>query len=83
MAPRFKVKVLQTSKLLKNIAVITVVSLSFFLILFSKSDLFIINGIKHISSSVVNPVSNIISSPIRILSNLVNGYQFIFLFNQI
>ena len=75
MAPRFKVKVLQTSKLLKNIAVITVVSLSFFLILFSKSDLFIINGIKHISSSVVNPVSAIISSPIRILSNLVNEYN--------
>ena len=75
MAPRFKVKVLQTSKLLKNIAVITVVSLSFFLILFSKSDLFIINGIKHISSSVVNPVPAIISSPIRILSNLVNEYN--------
>ena len=75
MAPRFKVKALQTSKVLKNITIITVVLLSFFLILFSKSDLIIINSIKNISSSIANPVTVIISSPVKILSNLANQYN--------
>ena len=75
MAPKFKVKVIQTSKLLKNIAIITIVILSFFLIIFSKSDLFLINGIKNISSTVVTPVTKILSSPVKILSNVANEYN--------
>ena len=75
MAPRFKVRVFQVSKLLKNITVVSVVVLSFFLILFSKSDLFIINNLKNISSTIINPASQIISSPFKIFSNLVNQYE--------
>ena len=75
MAPRFKVKVFQTSKILKNITVITVVLLSFFLILFSKSDLFLINTIKNISYTIINPITYIISSPVKILSNITNEYN--------
>ena len=74
MAPKFKVKVLQVSKIFKNIAIISVVILSFFLVIFSKSDLFIINSIKNISTSYINPITSIISSPIKIISNLANEY---------
>ena len=75
MAPKFKVKVLNTSKLLKNTAIISVVILSFFLIFFSKSDYILINGIKNISSSFISPVTRIISSPLNIISNLRYEYN--------
>ena len=75
MAPRFKVNVFQTSKLIKNFTVVTIVLLSFFLIIFSKSDLILINNIKIISSSFINPVTNIISSPLKIISNVTNEYN--------
>ncbi len=75
MAPKFKVKVLATTKLIKNTTIITVVLLSFFLILFSKSDIFIINSIKYFSSSVINPFTTIVSSPIKILSSINREYK--------
>ena len=75
MAPKFKVRVFQTSKLIKNITIISVVILSFFLILFSKSDLILINGIKNFSSTVVNPLTVVISSPFKFVSNLANEYN--------
>ena len=75
MAPKFKVSVFQTAKLLKNITILTVVTLSFFLILFSKSDLFIINAIKNISNTIVNPATTIISSPLKIITNITNEYN--------
>jgi rod shape-determining protein MreC len=75
MAPRFKVRILATSKILKNISIISIVLLSFFLVLFSKSDLFLINSIKNISSTIINPITSIISSPIRIITNLTNEYD--------
>ncbi len=74
MAPKFKVRVLETSKILKKITIISVVLLSFFLIFFSKSDLFLINGIKNFSTAIVNPITKIVSSPIKIVSNLL--YEF-------
>ena len=75
MAPRFKVKVFPTAKIIKNISIITVVLLSFILILFSKSDLFLVNAIKNLSSSIINPATTIISSPVKIASNLVDEYN--------
>ena len=75
MASRFKVSVVQTSKLLKNITIITIVILSFFLIIFSKSDLFIINSVKDISSNIINPVTKIISSPVKVMTNIVNEFN--------
>ena len=75
MAPRFKVKAIHTSKLLKNIAVISVVILSFFLVLFSKSDIFLINTIKNISSNFISPITKVISFPINTVSNLANQYS--------
>ena len=75
MAPKFKVNQLQASKLIKNITIITLVSLSFFLILFSKSDLILINNIKNLSATIVNPATVIISSPFRIISNIANEYN--------
>ena len=75
MAPRFKVKVFQSSKLFKNITIITVVTLSFFLVLFSKSDLVLINGIKNMSTTIINPITIIISSPVKFISNIANEYN--------
>ena len=75
MAPKFKARVLSTSKILKNASIITIVLLSFFLVLFSKSDYVIINSIKYISSSFIGPATKIISSPINIISNLANEYN--------
>ena len=75
MASKFKVRVISTSKILKNFTVITIVLLSFFLILFSKSDIFLINGIKNVSYTIINPVTNVISAPVKVLSNLANEYD--------
>ena len=75
MAPKFKVKVIPTSKILKNSAIISVVLLSFFLILFSKTDYIIINSIKTVTSDFITPITKIVSSPIKILSNLNSEFQ--------
>ena len=75
MVSRFKVRVIPKSKIIKNFAVVTIVFLSFFLILFSKSDLIIINIIKNLSYTVVNPVTNVVSSPVRFVSQLANEYN--------
>ena len=75
MAPKFQVKVLNTVKLLKNISIISIVALSFFLVLFSKSDYYIIGGIKSISYNVVTPISKLVSSPIYLISNIKNEYR--------
>ena len=75
MAPKFKVKVLQTSKILKNTTIISVVLLSFFLILFSKSDIYLLNSIKNFSTTFIHPITKVISSPFKIISNLANEYQ--------
>ena len=75
MAPRFKVKVLQTSKILKNAAIISIVLLSFFLVFFSKSDYLLINSIKSISSNTITPITKVISSPLNFISNLANEFN--------
>ena len=75
MANRFKVSVISSSKVLKNITVISIVLLSFFLILFSKSDLFLINSVKNLTINIINPLTSIISSPTKLISNLVSEYN--------
>ena len=75
MAPRFKVRALTTSKVFKNVTIISIVLLSFFLIFFSKSDYFIINNIKNFSTSVVNPFTKVLSAPFTGISNVVNEYK--------
>ena len=75
MAPKFKARVLSTSRILKNIMIISIVLISFFLVLFSKSDYILINSIKNASSSFIGPITKIISSPITIISNFKNEYN--------
>ena len=75
MAPKFKVKVIPTSKILKNTAVVSIIFLSFFLILFSKSDIYLINGIKNLTTTVVVPITKIVSSPTYILSNITSEFN--------
>ena len=75
MAPKFRIKVFQISSFIKNFTIVSIVTLSFLLVFFSKSDLYLINGLKNISSSVIIPITKIISLPINTLSNFVNEYK--------
>ena len=75
MTPKFKVKVNSSKKLFKNILVITISLFSFFLVFFSKSDYFLINNIKTISSDIVSPISRFVSAPIYVISNLKSEFD--------
>ena len=75
MAPRFRIRAIAKNKIISRITVSFIVFLSFFLIFFSKSDYFIINQIKNISSEYVNPVTKVISLPIIITSNTINRFK--------
>ncbi len=75
MAPKFQIKVFQISNLVKNFTIISIVTLSFLLVFFSKSDLYLINGIKNLSSSIITPITRFISAPINVFSNLVDEYN--------
>ena len=75
MAPKFQIKVFQISSFIKNLTIISIVTLSFLLVFFSKSDLYLINGIKNISNSVIIPITKVISAPVNIFSNFVDEYK--------
>ena len=75
MATKFRIKVFQISSFVKNFTIISIVTLSFLLVFFSKSDLYLINGLKNISSSVIIPITRIISLPVNTLSNFVDEYK--------
>ena len=75
MAPRFRVTVFPITKILKNITIVSVILLSFFLVLFSKTDYFLINGIKNISTGIINPIAKIVSAPIGAISNIAYEYD--------
>ena len=75
MAPKFQIKVFQISSFVKNFTIISIVTLSFLLVFFSKSDLYLINGIKNISSSVIIPITRVISAPLNVFSNFVDEYN--------
>ena len=75
MAPKFQIKVFQLSRFLKNFTIISVISLSFLLVFFSKTDYYVIYGIKNISSSVVVPFTRFISAPLNAFSNFVDEYN--------
>ncbi len=75
MAPKFQIKAFQITSLVKNFIIISIITLSFLLVLFSKSDLYLINGIKNISSSVIIPITRVISAPLNAFSNFVDEYN--------
>ena len=75
MAPKFQIKVFQLSKFVKNFTIISVVTLSFLLVFFSKTDYYFINGIKNVSSSIIVPITRFISAPVNTLSNFVDEYE--------
>ena len=77
MALSFKVKALSRSKVLKNIFLSSIFLLSFLLILFSKSDYFVVNKIKTISNTFFHPITSFIVAPVKLANNLQNQfYQF-------
>ena len=75
MAPKFQIKVFQLSRFVKNFTIISVVTLSFLLVFFSKTDYYLISGIKNLSSSVVIPITRFISAPINVFSNFIDEYN--------
>ena len=64
-------KIFIKSKSIKNSTVPILFILTFILVLFNKTDYFLINKIKNSGADVIIPISKIISYPIDLLSNSV------------
>jgi len=75
MTPTFKIKSISKSKILSSASTSIVFIFSFLLIFFSKSDYYLVNQFKLISSEIVNPVTKIVSLPVSITSNTINRFQ--------
>ena len=75
MAPKFQIKVFQLSRFVENFTIISVVTLSFLLVFFSKTDYYLINGIKNLSNSVIIPITRFISAPVNVFSNFIDEYN--------
>ena len=75
MAPTFKINSISKSKILTNVSASIVFIFSFLLIFFSKSDYYLVNQLKSISSEIVNPVTKIVSLPLSITSNAINRFH--------
>ena len=75
MTPTFKIKSISKSKILSSASTSIVFIFSFLLIFFSKSDYYIINQLKSISSEIINPMTKIVSSPVTFTSNAINRFQ--------
>ena len=77
MALSFKVKAISRKRLIKNIFLSFIFLLSFLLILFSKSDYFLINKFKSISNTYVYPITSFVTAPLNVASNLqTQFYEF-------
>ena len=70
MALSFKVKALSRSRIIKNIFLSSILLLSFILILFSKSDYFVVNKFKSISNTYLHPITSFIVAPVKIANSL-------------
>ena len=70
MALSFKVKAISRSRFLKNLFLSFIFLLSFLLILFSKSDYFLVDKLKSISNNYLHPITTFIITPIKIVSNI-------------
>ena len=70
MALSFKVKAISRSRFLRNIFLSSIFILSFLLILFSKSDYFVVNKVKSISNSYLHPITSFLVSPVKFITNL-------------
>ena len=75
MALSFKVKAISRSRLFKNIFLSFIFILSFLLILFSKSDVFVINKFKSISNSYIHPITSFLVAPVKVVSNIQVKYN--------
>ncbi len=77
MALSFKVKAISRKRFLKNIFISFIFLLSFIIILFSKSDYFIINKFKSISNTYLHPITAFVTAPLKVASNLqTQFYEF-------
>ena len=70
MVLSFKVKALSRSRVIKNIFLSSIFVLSLLLVLFSKSDYFIVNNFKSISNTYLHPITSFIVAPVKIANNL-------------
>ena len=75
MTPTFKIKSISKSKILSSASTSIVFIFSFLLIFFSKSDYYLVNQLKLISSDIVNPVTRIVSLPASITTNVINRFK--------
>ena len=70
MVLSFKVKALSRSRVIKNIFLSSIFVLSLLLVLFSKSDYFIVNNFKSISNTYLHPITSFVTAPVKIANNL-------------
>ena len=70
MTLSFKVKAISRSRFIKNIFLSSIFILSFLLILFSKSDYFVVNKIKSISNNYLHPITTFLTSPVKVVSQI-------------
>ncbi len=70
MAQSFKVKSISKSKLFKNTFISFIFLLTFVLIYFSKSDYFVINKLKSISSNSIYTITKVVTLPMSFVSNI-------------
>ena len=75
MTSTFKIKSISKSKILTSTSASIVFLFSFLLIFFSKSDYYLVNQLKSISSEIVNPVTKIVSLPVSITTNAIISFQ--------
>ncbi len=77
MALSFKVKAISRKRLIKNLFLSFIFLLSFLLILFSKSDYFVVNKFKSISHTYLHPITSFVAAPLKVASNLqTQFYEF-------
>ncbi|PPR44865.1 MAG: Cell shape-determining protein MreC [Alphaproteobacteria bacterium MarineAlpha5_Bin8] len=71
MLYRNKIKYFTKSKNIGSLSVSILFIITFLLVIFNKTDYFVVNKVKSLGIDIVSPVSKVISSPVIITSNVM------------
>ena len=85
MVNKKKINFFTKTNKIGNLSITILFIFTFLLIVFNKTDYFVVNKLKSISVDILNPVTNIISMPMTITSNtykMINNYRYLKTENQ-
>ena len=85
MANKKKINFFTKTNKIGNLSVTILFIFTFLLIVFNKTDYFVVNKLKSLSIDIVNPVTKIIAMPMSITSNtykIINNYRYLSSENQ-